>query len=422
MDKKAAKVCRVVIYDDETDRAHDWEQNLLAIKLDNFTVHVPNLDEIKVDLTHLNNRRAAADRKEAPFDIACSLDDVDVLVVDYDLRLLEDQQGFATGEEIAYASRLFSKVKIIVVVNHPDIGLNDFDLTLQRDRNLKADVYVGQEQIANPGLWRCDPGHNGFVPWSWPVLLEDVANFDQCVKQVRTHLNENILSYFRLDTDETKPSPEMLAFLGMPKVGMTFEQIFSDPLDKRTRPFVRPKDLPPLLNDQDRQSRVLTALLKKWLRRWVLPAQTVIADAPHLAVTLPWGLKEYQIQAPWMGVPVRGMSDIEKLNDIFRHEVIANSFKFTEWLGRPAFFVQKVRNALEVEGEPLKSFEFGKIPRLLFAEDMSRFLPSNEAIEYDLQLDGQAQVRAVRDPGCTSELNTQFDPKSVVYVPQSLMA
>lgn len=423
MNNPASKDCRVVIFDDEIERAREvWKRDLLDMGLKNLLVHVPEPKEIQLALNQLHARRAKADKGESAYDTECSLDNVDVLIVDYDLRHLEDHQGFATGEEIAYAARLFSKVKIIVVVNHPDIGLNDFDLTLQRDRNLKADVYVGHEQIANPGLWCHKPGHNGFVPWNWPVLLEDVANFDQCAAQVRANWNENILSYFGLNLDETKPSLEMLAFLGMTKGGMTFDEVYRAPPVNRTRPFVRPKDLPALLSDQDRLSVVMTAVLKKWLRRWVLPAQTVLADAPHLAVTLPWALKEYQNQAQWLEVPKRGMSDAGHLNDIFKPEVLANSFKFTEWLGRPAFFAQKARNALEVEIEHLKTFEFGKIPQLLFAEDLSRFIPTVEAIEYDLLLDGQAQVRSVHNVSFPITPATRYDPKPVVYVPQSLMA
>ncbi|MDP2762672.1 MAG: hypothetical protein Q8O64_20110 [Sideroxyarcus sp.] len=421
MDKPTTKEYKVVIFDDETERACEWKQALLAMGMGDLVAHVPEQKEIQEALTQLHARRTAADSSTSPYEIECSLDSVDVLVVDYDLRLLEEHRGFATGEEIAYAARLFSKVKIIVVVNHPDIGLNDFDLTLQRDRNLKGDVYVGHEQIANPGLWRCNPGHNGFVPWCWPVLLEDAEHFDQCVAEVSAHWTDNILSYFGLDIDETRPSPEMLAFLGMPRGGMTFEQIFSDPLDKRTRPFVRPKDLPPLLNDQDRQSRVLTALLKKWLRRWVMPAQTVLADAPHIAVAFPWGLEDYQSEAQWKEIHSKGRCNAMNLNGIFKAEIIAHSFKLPEWVGRPAFYSQKVSIALEGAGLPLNSFEFGKLPKLLFAEDLSRFIPTDEAFEYDLTLDGQAQVRAVRKPDCTTILDTPFDPKSVVYVPQSLM-
>ena len=249
MDNPIAKEYQVVIYDDETPRAIGWKESLVALGL-HLVIRVPENMEIQTELNQLHTRRNAADSKEVPYDSPCALDNVDVLVVDYDLRFLEDHKGFATGEEIAYAARLFSKVKIIVVVNHPDIGLNDFDLNLQRDRNLKADVYIGDAQIANPGLWRCNPGHEGFLPWYWPVLLEDADHFDQCVRQVSEHWNEDILSYFGLDSDETKPSKDMLSFIGMPNVGMTFGKVYGEPGDKRTRPFVRPRDLDPLRANQ----------------------------------------------------------------------------------------------------------------------------------------------------------------------------
>jgi hypothetical protein len=76
---------------------------------------------------------------------------------------------------------------------------------------------------------------------------------------------------------------------------------------------------------------------------------------------------------------------------------------------------------LEANDEPLRSFEFSKVPRLQFAEDLSRFIPTEQALEYDLTLDGQPQVRAVSKVESVTVTEHGFDPKSVTYIPQSML-
>jgi hypothetical protein len=418
MNKPENTVCHVVIYDDETPRAEEWKEKLMTMGVPGLDIRVPSHEEIQSELDELYERRKAVDDKVGIEGIKCALDAADILVVDYDLRHLEGHRDFATGEEIAYSARLFSKVKIIVVVNHPDMGLNNFDLTLQRDRNLKADVYIGHEQIANPVLWRRNLGHDGYHPWSWPALLEDVWQFDKCLVQVRDNLDNELLRYFGLDQEETCPSPEMLAFLGIRDPETTFRQIIKN---GKPPPFVRPKDEVHLLADEDRLCRVLTSVLRKWFRKWILPSQTVLADAPHLASVLPWGLSDYTNQAHWDAIPKLGTDGKHELATLFRPEALQHQFGRIEWIGRPTFFVQVIRNALETNDGLLTSFEYAKIPKILFAEDLSRFILSNTAIEYDLSLDGHSQVRAVCDPDAVPIVDRKFDPKAVIYVPQSLM-
>jgi hypothetical protein len=398
---------RVVIYDDDTERAVDWKGQLDAMHASEISVRVPTRNDVQAELDTLFNRRTAVDNDEAMSSIPCPLDEVDVLVVDYDLRHLGEHRGFATGEEIAYAARLFSKTKTIVVVNHPDIGLNNFDLTLQRDRTLKADVYVGEKQLANPALWRRDSEYEGFVPWAWPALLDDVRSFETCFDQVRYNLSSSIYSFFGFDGFDIAPSPEIMSFLAVAGADATLRHVIER---GNPAPFVRPKDIEKLLRDDDRLSIVVTAVLRKWIRRWVLPPQTMLADAPHLALALPWALKEYSKEECWKALSSRASTAPEAVIAALRPEVSATAYGRLEWTGVPTFTVQSARKALESVGEPSATFDFSSVPRLLFAEDVSRFVPTADAIEYDITLDGEPQVRAVVG---------NMGP--VVYVPQSML-
>lgn len=418
MNHSTSRTIQVAIFDDETDRANEWKVRIDKLGENLLEVRVPDKASIQAELDQLYDRRDAIDEGQEGSKVRVALDDVDILIVDFDLRHLGEHRGFATGEEIAYAARLFSSVKLIVVVNHPDIGLNNFDLTLQRDRNLRADVYIGHEQVANPALWRSSAGHDGFAPWAWPALLDDVSSFESCLRQVQENLDTKLLPYFGFDSQETMPSREMMAFLGVSGTGVTFRQIIQI---GEPPPFVRPKDLSHLIQDDTRLSTLITAILRKWIRRWVLPPQTILADAPHLAMSMPWGLNDYTSPKTWHACSTRAYESVAVTTALFRPEVAQCVFMRTEWTGRPAFFAQSARSALEANDEPLRSFDFSKVPRLRFVEDLSRFIPMDQVVEYDLTLDGQPQVRAVSNVEIIMVAEHSFDPKSVTYIPQSML-
>ncbi len=412
------KTFNIAIFDDETARALAWREKLQAIKGISLSIQVPSHLEIYSELDQLYLRRGELAKGKTFESVPCKLDELDILIVDYDLRDLEDHRGFATGEEIAYAARLFSKVKIIVVVNHPDIGLNNFDLTLERDRNLKADLYIGEAQISNPGLWLSEPCHDSFLPWSWPCLLEDAINFDDCSDQILQNLSSPVLPNFGLESESTRPSADMMGDLGVSDLNATFKEIIEE---GKPTPFVRPKDKEQLLQDNDRLSRVLTAIIKKWLRRWVIPSQTIIADAPHLAVVIPWSIKNYGDKGSWLKLTGRGMMAINEQQDVFHKSVNDLKFQRQEWIGKPGYLIQKIRIALEAVDGLIEAFNFSTVPSINFAEDLSRFIPRDETLEYNLTLDGQSQVRAVCQESAVTIQNPLFMPNDVAYVPQSMM-
>ena len=418
MDKTRRQSCRVLIFDDQTSKAEALRNSLRGLS-DQLDVHAPGKKEIESLFDELYHRRQAIDGSKPLSTTTSEIDRADVLIVDFDLRDLEDHRGFATGEEIAYSARLFSQAKVIVVVNHPNIGLNNFDLTLQRDREFRADVYVGYEQCSNPGLWLPESGHQGFLPWGWTPLVEDVRTFDECLDQVRTNLESPILKYFGLDLPDSRPSPELLAYLGLKR---DEDSPIQEILGKPSVGYVRERDRVPLMESPERYARVVTALLRKWFRRWIVPAQTLLADLPHLAVVLPWSLQAYKEPGLWHRLSECGRT-FERCNleTLVAKPVVQNAFVRSEWIGRPAFFLARTRDALEDAKTFMSSFSASQLPQLAFAEDLSRFINVAEAVEYNLTLDGESQIRSVSAAGKVRVDGKKFGLERIVYSPESLI-
>lgn len=411
--------CRIVIFDDEPKKSQRLQAALLGLRVPGMDVRAPSNLEIEAQLDALYARREALDTGKALSGIPSMLDDTDVLIADFDLRDLKDHRGFATGEEIAYSARLFSKVKIVVVVNHPSIGLHNFDLTLQRDREYRGDVYVGSEQCLNPGLWVIDAGHRGFLPWSWIPLIEEVRSFGQCASQIAQNANVGTLQFFGLDKEDTRPSPQMLSYLGIKR---DEDVLIKDLLGQPSATYVRQKDLGPLSIDNERYSQVATAMLRKWFRRWVMPPQTLLADLPHLGMALPWGLCDYKDPELWSRLAHCGRSSAGcDVATLVQAPVAQQRFQRIEWSGRPTFFLARARAATEAAGTFLPAFKAAEVPKIAFAEDLSRFVEADQVTEYALTLDGETQLRNVSDAKRVKIEGDTYGLEKIIYSPESLI-
>jgi len=417
MDSKPS--CRIVIVDDEPKKSQRLQAGLQGLRVPGMDVRAPSNSEIETQLDALYARREALDTGKGLSGIPSMLDETDVLIADFDLRDLKDHRGFATGEEIAYSARLFSKVKIVVVVNHPNIGLHNFDLTLQRDRDFRGDVYVGSEQCLNPGLWVTDAGHEGFLPWSWIPLIEEVRSFEHCASQVTQNVNVGTLQFFGLDKADTRPSPQMLAYLGIKR---DEDVLIKDLLRQPSATYVRRRDLDPLSSDNERYSQVATALLRKWFRRWIMPPQTLLADLPHLGMALPWGLSDYKDRELWNRLAHCGRSsEACDVATLVQAPIAQQLFQRIEWCGRPTFFLARARAATEAAGTFLPAFKPSEVPKIAFAEDLSRFVEADQAVEYSLTLDGETQLRTVSDGKRVKIEGDTYGLEKIVYSPESLI-
>ena len=95
---------RILICDDEEHQVGIWRKELLSAlqESNEFDVGAPVKSDVRELIDELSARRKALRYDDERSDKTCSLDGVDILVVDYDLFFLRDDQGTEiTGETVA---------------------------------------------------------------------------------------------------------------------------------------------------------------------------------------------------------------------------------------------------------------------------------------------------------------------------------
>jgi hypothetical protein len=285
---------KVLICDDREERRAEWLEQLQAVEAlgDRLLPLEFDRDRFDTDFKALKRRRTEARPHSAseadpapltlaelseitdPVDDSNIFDQADVLIVDYALERFEGEDGYLTGALVAYLARCYSSCGVIVGVNQH--GENPFDLTLLGDRTSFADVDIGQDQLANRGLWSNEWG--GFRPWSWPVVPDLVARHYQRVAIVEGALTSSVLEV--LELLQSVPTMPRSALQDLERRGATVEDITFETVARSPVLGLRRGEHPMSLCAL---SRIGAARVAKWLETAVLPLQDVLIDAPHLA-------------------------------------------------------------------------------------------------------------------------------------------
>ena len=356
---------KILIYDDEDGfrgRVRGLLERLTTVT-DTFEIETPGNEELRNCIEILEDRRRDfrktgtwEDGKKSSVDEAC------IFVVDYDLF---EATGSSNGHLVAYLARCFSKCGLIVGYRY---GENAFDLTLRGDPGSFTDLYVGGEQLGNPGLWGVTEATAAdFRPWYWPILPHYLGNFEKKMEDVEESLAEDlpIWNVLGLSSELFARLPRSIAqFLGAEPAETTFRQFVEQSGSGLERRDVGNADNA----CDDVLARVGAARLSKWLERLLLPEQDIIVDAPHLVSRYP-------------SLMTGDVTEIETWNETARpinHEELGLSdliepfrLKKDHWLSRPVWFWDEVRECediLEVR-EPWKM----ERPNWVFCEDASRF-------------------------------------------------
>src|SRR5207253_3989616 len=131
--------------------------------------------------------------------------------------------GSDTGESVAYLARCYSNCGYIIELNQ--FGTNWFDLTLSGSLDSYADLNIGSDQLANPGLW--SDQFAGFRPWSWPIIPRAVNELKKRTAEAVRCRSDVILEALGLTQDRVGILPrsirEFLAPRSNPEV-TTFEE------------------------------------------------------------------------------------------------------------------------------------------------------------------------------------------------------
>lgn len=362
---------QVLLCDDRREEVEDWLGDIRgAVGSDGVTAL--GVEEFKEAIAALEQRRATAFVGEE-WSGSHPFDSVDVLVLDYDLTLLEEGR-FITGEAIAYLARCFSLCGLIIGMNQFKAG---FDLSLAGHPESYADVNIRSSQIGNPGLW--SSRRSGFRPWSWPQLVEELGAFRDRCSSLEGCLDQPILEHLGLTSIEAS----------LPRSVLEFLEGDQSPVQTTFRDFVATSDhgarLPEPLPDA-MTARVAAARVASWFAQTLLPMQEVVIDAPHLVMRIP-------ALAPTATDP-----DMKALTQLYT-ELSLPSLEIASaarigapmWTGRQCWYWA---NASETSA----TLPVAATSDLVFCEDMSRFFPRAAARPFVAELPSAYRRRFVFDP------------------------
>ncbi len=276
---------KVVFVDDNDGFLDDCRKRFREGAPRNVKLEENDRDQTKMAVCALDDSRRETRKKRELVKRPGSdlFDDADIVFVDYDLLELEGTTAL-TGEDIAYLLRCFSRCKVVILLNPPELGTNFFDLRLRRSFESWADAVLGADQLANPWLWADKP--KGFAPWLWPNLLDAVSRRRQQIDEAKGSLDESVLDLVGIP----------------PEARIAMDHIMGEPVSTAgsngfltLREFVldsnycvhRKDPKKAFADDDTRIAQIGASRLSMWLEHVVLPAQTVLIDAPHLVSRLP---------------------------------------------------------------------------------------------------------------------------------------
>ena len=363
----------VLVCDDDVDLAAGWIEDIQQVAPAEYEIGpAPTRDDVRDASKEILLRRGAA-RDGGPRERQeCLFDGVDILLIDYDLIHIDDDNAQHTGESIARLVRAFSDCSVAVVLNQfPGIH---FDLSLRGHIESHADLNIDVDLIATPGLWRSPPWE-GFRPWYWQTLARAVDSQRAREAVVANAMATPILDSFRMQAeDASRLSDSAFAFVApdaedFPALqAKTFESFLSMTPDGRDAGSL-------LETNPAAAARFVAARLGKWLEREVLGPQDVLVDVPHLLQRYPFFMGEAidDVDA-WNKTIV----DVDRLKEVIEPHYW---FEPQNCLSKPAVWCQRLEMDENITGLR-QSFDYSVVPGVVFSEDCSMFVDISEATEF----------------------------------------
>jgi hypothetical protein len=405
MKKQSAKL-RVEFIDDDDAFLEEWRVSFLKhAPKDLIQLEHRTRDQIRDAVKVLDNSRRKARMPKGTFDPdATYYSEADITVIDYDLLALEDTTCL-TGEDIAYLLRCFSRCGLIILLNPPDLGTAFFDLRLRSSMDSWSDLVLGSDQLDNPWLWKAAP--EGFAPWSWPDLAEAVVQRRTQIEDLNGSLGKPILDAIglseagRLALDHEMADVVSQRNLGGSEPKKEQYKISEFVLDSGY--CVHRRDRAALQKAEGQLVRIAASRISSWLERCVLPAQSVLVDAPHLVSRLPGLLAGNPLKPESWNLTVSRNDTV--LKHIRRQEIDKQRFQASHWMSRPVW------NWPEIVSHN-KYFEWAHMDKdaeLVFCEDVSCFVKKSKARVFMADVPAQFALRYVEMPK-PGKIRTSYRP------------
>lgn len=366
----------ILICDDDPELADEWREAVDSVIPERLyrPSRCASIEEVRDGAGELLARRTAA-RSEGAIARearACVFDDVDILILDYDLLHIDEQRARYTGEGLARLARTFTKCGAIVVVNQ--FRNAHFDLSLRGNLWSHADLNLNADLLDRPGLW-VDGPWKGFRPWSWQTLYRAVETQRARENLLVSRLGEPIIEVLRMgEEDVLSLSDSAFGFIAPDADGFsaldgrTFKGFLKDTVDGRDA-------LATVDSDPTSASRFVAARIGKWLEREVLGPQDALVDVPHLLERYPFILgKDVAELDAWNAA----IHDPETLK---RETPDGCWFEPSEFLTRPAVWRHRFEADTEIADLRYR-FDYSGVPAFVFLEDTSEFAPLSDATEF----------------------------------------
>ena len=256
----------------------------------------------------------------------------------------------------------------------------------------------------------------GYRPWHWPSLPDARSDFEECVEDVQENMDEPILDFFGLKCSiDWLPKGARDFFHGS---GNMDDVRFGD-FVRRARGGVESKDeLPP-----EHMARVAAARLLALLNNLILPNQSVLVDAPHLASRFPSLVRDdYRDIEGWNRLcdPVN-----EEIDGLLADVAQEHRFEKRHWLWRPVWYWPDISRDERI-AEVKDPWTFDEVD-WVFCENVSRFVPAELTDDFRADVSPPFDKRFVlkRESQEALELVGKIgtggaqDPLVVEYVPQA---
>ena len=403
---------RILICDDDIVTSERWKEKLLGLgevaRL--FDVITCSPSSISKEITILANRRLEIRKGDSQIERNDSVfDDLDVLVVDYDLQ----DQDPRSGREIAYLARCFSSCGLVITIN--EHGDNPFDLTLNGYTDSFADLNIGSQQLFNLGLWT--NGWDAFRPWGWPLVPQAIENFRSRAVELTDKLDRPIFEFLGLYENEQYLNKSLTAFLSIPKKSVSAVTFREFVFNSESALAFRDRSSAQRLLDVQ-QAAIAAARISHWLERLILPSQHILVDAPHLLSRHP-SLRKSKSATE---MALNKAAHLRNVSELGMNEKILESHRFAKvnWLSREAWFWPSLSKDKEI---PAISNPFNEETlNLRFCEDASRYLKTEETREFSSDVNSQFVRRYLVDPVSCKNKKLVQSLESVQFHPSSRLA
>lgn len=360
------------VCDDDAEMAEEWVEEIRKVVPDSFDVSA--IQEAGTEITKLLNRKSRVEKGDAPVEEATQFDDLDILVVDYDLIHLDDTGGRTTGEGIARLARSYAKCGAIVVMNQ--FKGPQFDLGMRGHLDSFADINVDAELIGSAPLWQMHLPDGSFDPTTWTPLPDLLAAARALSgKLAEGGFGASPMPHLGLDVNAIAELSDT-AFGFLSQTAQTAQELAAVTLRDFLGRYFDRNGVECLSQQAPEVAFDFTAFrLIKWLDRAVLRPMDVLVDAAHLIDRLPFLINGDKVELADCDEWTKAAADPTAH---LRWDVLEqfHNQAASEVLARPVFDWYRIANhgAIDALQDDYLSKETPS--RFHLAEDTSRFVPS----------------------------------------------